>query len=719
MADITLQISSDPLIEIDLIGPGAAIAIGAAQADADRSAASADGAALFAQAAAAYAGEAPANLVEVNGWRAQADDASAFTGLRSFLVERKQYTPDGLQTLTQRLYLTTRVRDPFPDQATFDPNDIALSDKLYAGDSAPGAENQSAEIVPKPIAAWMMRDRALVGDSLPWELVAFHKDARLGAQVPFVRVRANDGTTATDWQSVFSTQISTLYGDENPLEVYAGTLDISGLADGLVWLEAEEFSWFGSAASVLKSEEVNTKRGFSRRNFLKDPALLAARPQAYVQSTGNDGTGVVSTTPATAAASPYLTVAGALKGLNDALGTTLGALDGAQIRIVDTVNSGTVPFTGGNYAQDIAAVEIVAAPGVDAATAVVQMNGPFRARFGTHTTGITEGALHVTGCTVVGTAATGAFQGETGDFLHVQFADCILNGGSANNFRISAHLSAHGGSWSNQNPSNSATGEIRRLRGVDLSTGVTGSPEGWVCVGCSFNNAGTFTFKTPTEDGHIIANNRFMGVTGTSVVHFKGSSSGVDLGSIAVVQNVIEMVSGTGVGIRLSADSDNGNLTHVVCIHNTVAGLDGTGRYNIAYDDTPGVRRFHKNVCFKGNIGPERNTKGDIFMSDATRTGNFEFHHGVGCAGNFTRRDNSASGALSFGQLYNGPGSVIGGGDPAFTDDQSIATTGSGGGTYDLTEGSPARGILAERLLGFDQSGAAREPGPQPAGAYV
>ena len=201
-------------------------------------------------------------------------------------------------TYSEDMTMLRRVRNVFPSQATDTATSVALEDYIYSTDSASGVTNSSTEISPVPIANWTMRDRQLVGDSIYWEIIAFHRNFRSGRQVACVRVRGNDGTTQTAWQVVATTAVSTYAEDPNPIEVYSNTLDISGLADGLIWLEGEIMPWNGGAASVLASESSSVPREFSRRYHLKDTARAASPPLAYVASTGNDATGVWSTTAA-------------------------------------------------------------------------------------------------------------------------------------------------------------------------------------------------------------------------------------------------------------------------------------------------------------------------------------------------------------------------------------------------------------------------------------
>jgi hypothetical protein len=85
---------------------------------------------------------------------------------------------------------------------------------------------------------------------------------------------------------------------------------------------------------------------------------------------------------------------------------------------------------------------------------------------------------------------------------------------------------------------------------------------------------------------------------------------------------------------------------------------------------------------------------------------------------------NANGGSASFGQAYPGIGSVIAGGDPLFTNNQSVTkpagafVAGAGGGIYTLQAGSPARNLQPYPLLKYDRAGGLRGAGTQHAGCH-
>nr|DAI68393.1 MAG TPA: hypothetical protein [Caudoviricetes sp.] len=684
-----------------------------------------------------------ASVIQSNGCTI-ANSAPVDISLGQVKVVRQGFRNAVPTVFVETMYRTKRWRKAYPDQASFtdSPPLESLSDYVYSTDFVLGLINQSAEISPKPTANWVMPHRLLVNGTVHWEIVAFHRNASnrgaggVGQQVDCVRVRANNGTTATAWQTVSGTSISTYVEDANPVEVFQGDLDISGLADGRFWLEAEVYPWIGAAASVLKSEDNYAasagNREFTRRWFKKSSTVN----YVYVASTGNNTTGAVSTNAATAAASPCLTVGGALERARTVLGSgTTGALDGLRIRIVDSVGMGNPYSALRPFRQDVAGVVIERAPGTARASAIVNGSAFFRPYFENHTSPITEGSLIFYDVSVNYTGAF-TFTGEAANNLDVQFWNCSVNfGGFASTSRNNSHLSFYGVQVTNPHSTTfafSGAGQIRAMRGItgDLNGGAW---EGFLNVGNALTRPGAVAFSDASKPWICYAN-KLLNFQATLALHWRGSVSGGNLGPCAIVQNLTERcITADGGSIGLSRDSDFGNNTHSVIHHNTCVGAGNYGRCNVAYDEHPTVARTHKFISWKGNLIPQINVKGDDYSTilNGSRIGHFPVEHGVGFEGNFTMAVDAGGGTTgqeSFRQSYAGLSTTINGGDPLWTNNQGVtitgpapsstATAGAGGGTYTLQAGSPARNLLPYPVLKYDIAGNLRGTGAQNAGAY-
>lgn len=671
----------------------------------------------------------PTGTIAADGWSAMTASPQDLS-FASIPVARAGFDQSGGATTWQEsVLLTKRVRQPFPNEAAFTPDRVAMSDYVYAGDAVEGFTNNSVETSPLAIAAWIMPARELVGETVHWEITAFHRDARadpasgIGRQVAAVRVRANNGTETSPWQTIGETAISTLCQDASAIECFQGDLDIAALADGAFWLEAEVFPWFGGAGSVLKSEGRTAQREFSRRWFCKNPARALNPPLVYVASTGDDTAGAVSSDSSAAQAQPCRTLGGAWARARSVLGSGLGAMDGLRVRVLDTIDSGSVPYAA-SYPQDCAAVVVERAPQTSRSNAVIRWNTHLRCYFKDHSPGITEGALTFRDCTIERTAGW-AFYGETAAPLHVQFHNVAMrNNGQPGTWRTNSHISIFGMEMTGYANTllQTAAGEVRMLRALDAVL-AGGGPEAWVTVGCKLSQASAGRMADAAA-GVIYQGNRFLSpVASTGPIGLSATGVGDIVGPTAVVQNLIEVTHTTAQVAAFLLAAASGASRHSVVHHNVGTGIGQLGRWNLYYDENAGGAREHRLHSFKGNLCEQLNTKGDIFAQDGTRLGQFAFNHGTGCSGNYAVSHANFPEAEE--QDFAGPGSVIGAGAASFLDDRSTSGTadapvaGTGGGDYRLQPGSAARALQPGPVLAFDMDGAPRGGAAQAAGAYV
>jgi hypothetical protein len=268
-------------------------------------------------------------------------------------------------------------------------------------------------------------------------------------------------------------------------------------------------------------------------------------------------------------------------------------------------------------------------------------------------------------------------------------------------------------------PIAAGTFEVRMLRGLQCSSGVT--VENWLFVGSRLTGGshanGLLAGGTRSSNGAICAFNYLSG--------YRPNYGGLaETMSCAIVQNVIEFFSATSnTGFAISPDSATTNTLHALAFHNTVAGFFNNGRSNLFYDETAGTARTHRLMSVRGNIQVSVNNKGDVFILDGARTGNWPYLFGVGVAQDFHQFDAAAA---NFRQEFIGLGSLVGTSQtvpilPLFSSPAHTTTgptAGAGGGTYSLQAASPAKGMVTGGLLAFDLSGAARPLAATSAGAY-
>ena len=677
---------------------------------------------------------------------------------QSVAVSRPGFDGTGAAvTYVESRLLAKRKRKLYPDCTLPTVQTVAFDDYVYATDSVAGVVNNSTEVSPKPVAAWVMPSRLLVGNSVHWEIIAFHRDFQSNRQVACVRVRANNGTTQTAWQTVAVTVISTTVEDANPIEVYQGDLDVTALATGAFWLEAEVCPWIGDTSSITRTEDVQfsagyTARKFGRRYFHKDTARAAAYPQAWVDPAGNDSTGVWSTSAATAAATPFLTLSGAHAAIMHAtrgVPATGGVATGCRIRINGTVNFGTVAQV--SNPQGGAGVVVERAPAITRASAVLTMENSHRPNMTCSIAGL-ETAMLFTDLTLKRTSASTNIRGEAATFLWWSLLNVTLI--DASGTFGSPYSSSHGSFYGVQFDATTTnfawlteqTNEVRLMRGITADMNST-APIQWVTIGCKLSRVQNPNMKTPA-DGCIVYSNKFLAHSNVgAAIGVSSPTPGENITGVVVLQNLIESIgTGTNPAVRFSADGASGAIVHGVFGFNTGTGYGGNGRWNIYYDEsqTPDLtnRRNHRLIRFVGNIVLQANTKGDWFVGSngngspqpaeaPNRIGQLAFVHGVGCEGNwqqFAQADGGVGTGGTMSQLFAGPRSHYSSSltvrlDPKWVNYQgavSPSVAGAGGGDYHLTPDSPARGLVSRRGLKFDLGGAARPTsGYDACGAYA
>jgi hypothetical protein len=305
--------------------------------------------------------------------------------------------------------------------------------------------------------------------------------------------------------------------------------------------------------------------------------------------------------------------------------------------------------------------------------------------------------------------------GEAASQAYWVFTDCAYDGGAVNASQFGGNMD---GGWIGCDLTNLAasslapgTREIRIIRGCSGAAG--GSAEGWLFVGNNMSMAaGALAYGTRPASRSIAAFNRANGVSPSVGFWSVASTTGVE--GAVLAQNVVEYLSATsGPAARATADAATGDTTNIIIQHNTFAGFFINGRANLFYEDGA-TARTSKLMSGKGNIHVQINTKGDRFVSNGARVGNWAYLYGVDCDGEFTQFIDADSGGLgsAFAQEYPGLNASIGTSatvrnDPLFVDYEAVTsgpTAGAGGGNYALQSGSPAKG-RAPALIRFDAAG--------------
>lgn len=642
------------------------------------------------------------------------------------VVTRNGFNGSGAAaSFAEAIPLTKRIRQPYPNHASPTADQVALARYVFSTDTVPGLTSNSTKASPRPVAKHAWADRRVIGDTFPalWtETVAAHMAARNGEEVACVKFIWSDGANSVT-QTVSASVISDFSGDKNPVIVYraTGDVDLSSLADGQITLDKEVYPHVGTAASVRKTaDETPGTRTFCTQFFTKNPALFAAPPYAYVSASGVDATvdanGVasgntkVSTNAATAAANPFLTLGSAIQALKAATNITGGYVDGCVIRIDGSVAQGLV--AAGTYNANASLV----IEGVAGTTPTLALTANWNNRLAYYW--FRDMAITRTGGAWQVTSASASAQIA---FENVAFDSGALNGAFA---ILAAPMFIMGMTFTGTGTHSTTLGpasnqQCRLTRGI--SSAVAGLTVDNFCVlGSDFVGISGAAAGTSYADSQaFVGFNRFMKYTGTggNLMGTRGDASAPPVDGMAFIQNLVEW-SGTGnnAAIKPSADSFVCSVTHLVMHHNTIAGFDAYGRGNILYDEHASIARTHDLCAFVGNIHTQINTKGDIFLANGARLGNFAYHYGVECEGEFAMFRNASAGALAFGQDFPGMKASIGTSntvrnDPLFFDYQAVTSgpvAGAGDGTYNLQSGSPAAGRVTRQVLKWDLAGDAR-----------
>lgn len=659
--------------------------------------------------------------MNADGWSATYSSPPNFdpvNGPKLVSLTRQGYTTAGATTTyAEDLICTQRIRQAFPNDASLSVDQVALSDFVYSTDTIIGATNNSTETSPKPVANWARPDRGIVGNTLAkekLEVVAFHRNARSREQVACVEWTITDGTN-TVTVTASTSVVSGHSGDRQPVIVYrpASDVNISSLNDNAtITINAKVYPWIGAAASVLDSSANSGLRAFSPRKMYRSTSLAAAPMFAYVNATtGNYTTGAVSTTAATAEATPCLTIQGAMLraiAVNGNLnGLVIRVMNGGKTTLDNTGFGATLTSAEGNE------VIVTRDPTATQAQAIIDIAAvTLRPRVGT-----AGGCIRFLDVTFDRTA--GGFMGETASPLLVVFDSMIFDNNSVAASPLSTDCA---GAWLGveiQAPSTSLmTAGLRDnilIRGV-LTGLSTLDVEMWCVLGCSITSMSNFAFGTKARSGFICAYNRVRDYN-------SGMSLDADTVGFAIVQNLWECIRTT---TTYTLQTSGFNYTHGIIHHNTCTGFFSVGRDNLFYDQTSNPSTSKLNSV-KGNIHNQLNNKGDRFDSNGALLGNWSYLYGVGCAGEFSQFIDAQNGGTggTFAQAYPGLRAKLGTSnsvrnDPLFTSYQGTAsgpTAGAGGGDYTVAGGSPAK-AMADPVLRFDLAGNTRSAVLATAGAY-
>lgn len=509
-------------------------------------------------------------------------------------------------------------------------------------------------------------------DMMPWDRVtadfrvafqAFHIHGIACVKFTATGAGSSHSETATvTTQTARQSSRTSLY-----TSAFEATIDISGFTqDEKINLKAEVFPRVGDTKlNTDDNSALYVISGYAPIYVVCDKNDTLRQYAVVNVSTGNDGTGVVSGTLATAEANKYATIKAAIDG-----NATCVYLEGAAHNFASRSSTKT-------YNQWI---EVLPHP--DEASAVtVTVTGTFpspaavRLKFQDITLAVSTNLSVFYASGKPGwylafqdvTFATGTTVAENiVDFDGLYYKDCVF---------------ANGSQWK------LTTAGADRFRywfdGCDIdSAGVFGGAV-WRFVACQLDGAiqWLLTASEGTKPHNVcILHSEITNYGGSSQIQW--FSYATQQGN-AMVGNVIEAdTSDVTPSQLLSICEDSAfDIDHIIIAHNTIVGE----RSNIFYQSTGSTTYYSRGLLIVGNIFTELDTKHDAFGTpNANRIGRWDMNYGCGVRGNMSIQSN-------FYPEYAGvPWNLEG--TPDFVDDQTGA---AGGGDYTLGDASDALNLLA------------------------
>lgn len=650
------------------------------------------------------------------------------------VVSESYVSPPTLSTASRIVSGTLVMRKAYPNEASFDETisgsdlvvRIAFTDCIYDDDKNGGAGTSGTDPVAVITAGYITAgdasetnahagltctnnstlDYPKVIGQWDWANTPFFKRvesdfnmafrARHGFGIASVYLQALGVSSAVDTNS--HKTAPTLQVCQNGLyhESYQQSVTLSGYTQAEnITLKAIAYPVVGDADSILDTS-TNTVaedriRGLTEITCTCDKTG-ALKTYAVVTTTGNDTTGVSSTTLATAEATPYLTIGAALTDNATVIYVRTGSHD-----IMGTNPSGTTAI---DYWREVRPHPSDAASGIDLAR-------------GSSNQQYIASKLAYMGFTG-GISGTGWLHGGTTFNRILLFEDCEQNVASlptvgfgynsdgvwfVNNtgMGVDSYLS-----FSNSRVAYSFTG--------CTMDGTFNSNAWYTQVACDISTSTVRIYDKPVANPAPDQNNVFFefnsikNVTSTSA-HITYAGNLVDLDSWSYIGNVIESKSGGQSVVWFGGDSSQVSVTNIIMSHNTVAGQ----RCNLFYNDSGSSANIRNNIWCTGNAFRSYNIKSDLYSTaNGNRIGNWAMLNGVGYRDNVYDGTESASFTGDYDAVnvsYEvAKDSTFG--QMGYVDEQSLDLGGAGNGDYTPDTGSVLTGhTLINPFITYDLNG--------------
>lgn len=531
---------------------------------------------------------------------------------------------------------------------------ISLDDWIYSGSTVtsavitstfyPGATtgkssssiNLSTRAYTKPLFGWNQAQQLSSGATFDVESVAFHRHLKAGRMVACIEYSATDGSNTT--ASVFASapQLSAVTKQGNIPEVYAGTLNVAGLTQGVICtVNAKVYPWLGDASAVLDLNITGTAWPTTlpqtKLRFLCDRTGAYGGGYAYVKSGAISG--VVSSVTAVARATPYPTITAAVaamqvwnnanKAHNDVGGGFIRLMDNAgaaQSHGIDAtgVTAGLTYLTVEPDPLNVGAITVFG-------NGLCQMPTLMKWRNMAASSVLSTGAWIFVG------------QDAGRDILHLDgITFDTTNSGQVMIYYGSYYLTnvTNTGGYLDMAP-NSST-----LTSVALGSGNIDNGTGWfdysqkVMIGSRLTEYIISVEGKVTADGdagRIIYNNRIQGAQVENLTAFTLNKGWAN------IQNLYERVAVGGARcMNYFSDGDLTTVDNYLDIYNTAIGERCSRMYNDAPAHGIVLYGVEKYGVSKYTIIDNYNIKTDTFNVGTGAPGNMAYVNSVGNVGNIS-----------------------------------------------------------------------------------
>lgn len=246
---------------------------------------------------------------------------------------------NGNGTLTARIVLSEYIHTP--DVIT-----VSTLAGWYTGMAAQSnlpVVNDLAIPYFTPQGTWIRHDREIINSSTYRPKITIcHAYARNGRALAAVRFFISDQAGNTVTSLVNSANLETYSASGLSTEYYGNDIDLSTLTQGHVCtVDAEFYPWIGDAFRISVHGEPYPSPNLSVLQFLNNRTGAYGTAYAYVSPTGNDTTGVASSTAATAEAAPFLTLSAAAIAIQNFNNANFGRnnVSGGIIRLLEGVTT--------------------------------------------------------------------------------------------------------------------------------------------------------------------------------------------------------------------------------------------------------------------------------------------------------------------------------------------------------------------------------------------